>query len=230
MESAKSDRLKERLKIDYTEKDREVKRSAREDKRKWTEEKAEAAEKAAENGRSKELYTITKMLTGGKRRQTVGVKDKQGVLRTEKSDRTERWKEHFSEILNIDAPIHPITEDQIEYIEEIEDIDTGRWRISEVISTLKRTRSGKATGVDQVGPELLKSDMETTASRLLEVYNKIWESETWPKTWKQGLIVKIFKKGDMRDCNNWRGVTLLPVISKVFSRMIIDRIKKGRYR
>ena len=40
--------------------------------------------------------------------------------------------------------------------------------------------------------------------------------------------MKIFlKKGDLRDCNNWRGVTLLPVISKVFCRMIIDRIKKG---
>ena len=97
--------------MDYTVNDRYVKRSAREDKRNWTEKKAEAAEKAAENGRSKELNTITKMLTGEKQRQTVGVKDKQGVLRTEKSDRMERWKEHFSEILNRDAPIDPITEE-----------------------------------------------------------------------------------------------------------------------
>ena len=38
--------------------------------------------------------------------------------------------------------------------------------------------------------------------------------------------MKMFEKGDLRDCNNWGGVNLLPVISKVFSRMIIDRIKK----
>ena len=41
--------------------------------------------------------------------------------------------------------------------------------------------------------------------------------------------MKIIKKWDLRDCNKWRGVTLVhvPVISKVFCRMIIDLIKKG---
>ena len=68
-------------------------------------------------------------------------------------------------------------EDEVEDVEEIENIDTGRWRISEVRLALKRTRSGEAAGVDQVGPELLKSDIETTSSRLYEVYNKILESE-----------------------------------------------------
>ena len=103
LESAKSDRIKQRLKAEYTEKDREEKRSAREDKRNWMEEQAEAAE----NGRSKELYTITKMLTGERRRQTVGVKDKHGTLRTDKNDRMDRWREHFSEILNRDESNKP---------------------------------------------------------------------------------------------------------------------------
>ena len=151
------------------------------------------------------------------------MKDKQAVLRTEESGRMEKWKEHFNKILNRDAPNNPIAEEEIEEVEEEEDIDTGRWRISEVRSALKRTRSGKAAMVDKVGPELLKSDFEITASRLVDPYDKIWETEAWPKTWKQGLNVKIFKKRDLWDCNNWRGITLLPVMSKVFSRMI----KKG---
>jgi hypothetical protein len=36
--------------------------------------------------------------------------------------------------------------------------------------------------------------------------------------------VKIPKKGDYRNCNNWQGITLLVVISKVFTRIILDRI------
>ena len=55
LESAKYDRLKERLNMDYIAKDREVKRSAREGKRKWTEGKSEAVEKDSEKGRSKEV-------------------------------------------------------------------------------------------------------------------------------------------------------------------------------
>ena len=44
---------------------------------------------------------------------------------------------------------------------------------------------------------------------------------------KKELVVSIFKKGDLRDCNNWRGVTLLPIIRKIFHRMLLERIKKG---
>jgi hypothetical protein len=46
----------------------------------------------------------------------------------------------------------------------------------------------------------------------------------FPKDWKEGIIVKIPKKGDNRNCNNWGGITLLVVIGKVFTRIILDRI------
>jgi hypothetical protein len=36
----------------------------------------------------------------------------------------------------------------------------------------------------------------------------------FPKDWKEGIILKIPKKGDYRNCNNWQGITLLVVISK----------------
>ena len=44
--------------------------------------------------------------------------------------------------------------------------------------------------------------------------------------WKKGLVVTILKKGNLRDCNRWRGVTLLRVISKIFCRMLLERIKE----
>ena len=48
-----------------------------------------------------------------------------------------------------------------------------------------------------------------------------------PKTWKQGLIVKIPKKGELTECRNWRGMTLTSVPSKVFVRVLIGRIRDG---
>ena len=48
-----------------------------------------------------------------------------------------------------------------------------------------------------------------------------------PKTWKQGLVVKIPKKGDLAECGNWRGITLTSVPSKVCGRVLIDRIRDG---
>ena len=49
--------------------------------------KAAAAEKAAENGRNKELYNITEALAGERRREEIVVKDKQGVIKTEGQER-----------------------------------------------------------------------------------------------------------------------------------------------
>ena len=90
-----------------------MKRSAREDKRNWLEKRAATAEKAAENGRNKELYSITKSINGERRKREIGVKDKQGVLRTETRERLLLWVEHFSEILNRDDPTNPLEEDEI---------------------------------------------------------------------------------------------------------------------
>ena len=99
--------------------------------------------------------------------------------------------------------------------------------MQEVKEAFQRTKPGESAGIDDVCPELLRTDMEDTASRLTKCYNRLWETERWPKMWKKGLVVKIFKKGDLSECNNWRGVTLLPVINKIFCRMLLERIKKG---
>ena len=45
-----------------------------------------------------------------------------------------------------------------------------------------------------------------------------------PDIWKTALIVRLPKKGDLGLCNNWRGVVLLSITCKVFSRVIFNRI------
>ena len=44
--------------------------------------------------------------------------------------------------------------------------------------------------------------------------------------WGCGLLVKIPKKEDTANCDNWRGITLLSVPSKVFTRVLLSRIKE----
>ena len=149
------------------------------------------------------------------------------MLRTETKERLQRWVKHFSEILIRDDPKNPVEEDEVVESEEIEEIDLGRWRLQEVKDALERTKPGKVARVDEVCPELLRADMEVAASRLTSCYNRLWEIERWPKVWKKGLVVKVFKKGDLHKCNNWRGVTLLPVSGKIFCRLWLRRIKKG---
>ena len=49
------------------------------------------------------------------------------------------------------------------------------------------------------------------------LFKKIWEEETVPHDWKEGYLIKLQKKGDLSQCFNYRGITLL-------SRVILNRL------
>ena len=87
--------------------------------------------------------------------------------------------------------------------------------------------NGKAAGKDEMTAQLLKADMNTKEKWLVKLFRTFWRQEKVPKTWKQGLIVKILKIGDLTECGNWRGIILTSVPSKVFGRVLINRIRDG---
>jgi len=150
------------------------------------------------------------------------VKSKTGELITDEKQGLERWKEHFDEILNRPAPDH-----LIEHLDntgiELEEISIGHITIDEIKKALKQMQNGKA-GADGITAELLKTDTEITATILEDLFLTIWDNDLVPKEWKQGIIVKIPEKGDLSVCDNYRGITLLSMASKVFARVLIYRI------
>ena len=54
---------------------------------------------------------------------------------------------------------------------------------------------------------------------LHELFGRIWEKDEIPDDWKEGYLVKLPKKGDLKECKNWRGIMLLdrevPVLWKL---------------
>ena len=66
-------------------------------------------------------------------------------------------------------------------------------------------RSGKAAGPDEIPAEAIKADIEMLNS----LFSKIWEKKEVPVEWKEGIIIKLPKKGDLRDCSNYRVIMLL---------------------
>ena len=57
-----------------------------------------------------------------------------------------------------------------------------------------------------------------------KLYALIWKEECVPMKWREGLIVSLFKKGDKEDPGNYRGITLLSVVGKVFCKILNDRL------
>ena len=55
---------------------------------------------------------------------------------------------------------------------------------------------------------------------MLSILNK----EEFPEEWKESIIVPIHKKGDKTDCNNYRGISLLPTAYKSLSNILLPRL------
>ncbi|VDP21563.1 unnamed protein product [Schistosoma margrebowiei] len=85
---------------EYTEANKQVKRSIRTDKKKYVEELATTAEKAAREGNMKQLNDTTKKLAGKYSKPERPVKDKEGKPITEIQQQRNRWVEYFEELLN----------------------------------------------------------------------------------------------------------------------------------
>ena len=59
------------------------------------------------------------------------------------------------------------------------------------------------------------------------LFNKILDTSTYPEAWSLGLTIPIYKKkGDKKDCNNYRGITLLSCLGKLFTTVLNERRKQ----
>ncbi|VDP79530.1 unnamed protein product [Schistosoma curassoni] len=85
--------------------------------------------------------------------------------------------------------------------------------------------NGEAAGTDNILGEALKADVAVTAKTLHILFSKIWDEEQVPTYWKEGLLVKIPKKSDLSNCDNYRGIPLLSIQGKVFNRGLLNRMK-----
>ncbi|VDP07517.1 unnamed protein product [Schistosoma mattheei] len=99
---------KAKAQTEYTEVNKQVKRSIRIDKRKYLEDLATKAEKAAREGNMRELYDITKKLSGNHSKPERPVKSKEDKVITSIEEQRNRWVEHFKELLNRPAPLNPL--------------------------------------------------------------------------------------------------------------------------
>ena len=212
---------KERWRQEYGGKDKEVKASVRRDKRRFLDEKAEEAEEAARNFDSRTLFQISKEL-GGKKFNSVGqVKKKDGQIAVTEEEQMERWAEHFEEVLNREEPQNGATFGEGNELI----IDCSPPSEVEIEDAIRKMKNNKAAGCDGIPAELFKINLEGNASIMAKLFERIWEEEKVPAEWLKGNICKIPKKGDLSDCNNWWGITLLNVAAKVFTSCIFERIQ-----
>ncbi|VDP73631.1 unnamed protein product [Schistosoma mattheei] len=213
---------KAKAQAEYTEVNKQVKRSIRTEKRKYVEHLTMMIEKAAREGNMRQLYDTTNNLAGNYRKPERLVKSKEGKVITNIEEQRNKWVEHFKELLDRPAPLNP---PNIEAAPTGLQIDVGPPTSEEISMAIRQIKSGKARGSDNTPAEAFKADEVITAKILHILFNKTWDEEQVPTDWKEGHLIKIPKKGYLNKCEDYRGITLLSISGKVFNRVLLNRMK-----
>jgi Reverse transcriptase (RNA-dependent DNA polymerase)/Domain of unknown function (DUF6451) len=214
---------REELQVSYREKDKAVGRSARNDKRSWLAEIANDAERASERRDYGSVYRFTRQLASKHHRPDYPVRASDGTLISLEEQQIARWTEHFQTVLNCASPGIPRSPPIPQ--SEPRDISVSPPTLGEVRTAILSLKNGKAAGCDGIYAELLKADSDLSTQTLHGLLSEIWNTEYIPTAMKEGMIVKIPKKGDLTNCANWRGITLQNTVNKVLCSIISKRIQ-----
>lgn len=97
--------------------------------------------------------------------------------------------------------------------------------ISEVSSAILSLGNEKSGGTDGIKAELLKFGIDTLSKWLCNIFNKIIREKNIPQPWLHSEIILLHKKGSKSDMNNYRPISMISTIYKVFSKCLLQRLK-----
>jgi hypothetical protein len=85
------------------------------------------------------------------------------------------------------------------------------------------TKNGKSPGEDNINSELCKYAPKEFEQRLLKFLNNIYPKSTTPNERRNAIVIPVFKKGDKRDPQNYRGINIGNTCYKIYSKIRNDK-------
>jgi len=105
----------------------------------------------------------------------------------------------------------------------------------EVFAAIRKLKCGKAPGVDGVTTTILKMAADAVGTSTLKpdnpvvealvlLFNYVFEHEVWPERWATGIIFPLYKQDSRLLPGNYRPITLLSVVGKLFGSVVESRL------
>ena len=129
---------------------------------------------------------------------TVGTKiQKRLNIETEKTNAATDLEEHFT------------------FVEETDE---------NILKLIDRMKNNIAVGTDEINVKLIKDTKLTIAESLRQLVNLGYKKSKFPKCMKTAIVKAIHKKGETDDPSNYRPLSILPIVSKIFERSAVNQI------
>ena len=96
----------------------------------------------------------------------------------------------------------------------------------ELRDAVGKLKNSKSFGNDNISSFFLKLALPFVAKSLLKIFNTSFETRKFPDTWKTARVAPIFKDGDKSIRSNYRPISVLPVVSRLFEKLVFNQLYK----
>jgi hypothetical protein len=135
------------------------------------------------------------------------------------------WESYFKKLNS--SPIEDKDiEQKLKLLETQKQFNTTDFTIkeSEIMKCIKHLKNKKAAGLDGILNEMIRYSQSVLLPVYTKLFNDILRTGFYPEEWRATYITPIFKKGDELDTNNYRGISIISNIAKLFNMVIQKRI------
>ena len=94
-----------------------------------------------------------------------------------------------------------------------------KWDLGNIITN-------KASGDDGIPSELFQILKEHTVKVLHSICQQMWKTQQWPQDWKRSVFISIPKKGNAKECSNYRTIALISHASKVMLEILQVKLQQ----
>ena len=182
------------------------------------------------------FWRLVKKARSTKQSSTLAIRNPLGRVVHEIPDVVKAWYDHFSKLRSknsepmYDESHYQLVTDQVQKWfneKEIGDFLSEPFEVKEVGKAINRLNKGKSTGCDYVSAEHLQFAGQNLKIILTRMFNRISILEYIPLNFRQGTQIPLYKGKNTcsLDQNNYRGITLLTSLNKVFEILVWDRMK-----
>ena len=149
----------------------------------------------------------------------------EGVTLTNSADIANTFNNYFTTIGDNLAKKIPCSDvNPISYISPVNSaFSFAEVSLESVLKTLKSINPNKATGPDNIPNKVLKMAAEILSPSLSAIFNRSLSMGIYPDDWKMARVLPIFKSGDKDDIGNYRPISIISAIAKVFGRLVHDQ-------
>ena len=158
-------------------------------------------------GKTRDLFKKIRDTKGTFHAKMGSIKDRNGMDLTEPEDIKKRWHEYTEELYKKDLHDPDNHDDVITDLEpDILECEV-QWALESI--TMK-----KVSGSDGIPVELFQILKDDAVKVLHSICQQIWKTHGWPQDWKRSVFIPIPKKGNAKECSNYRTIALISHANK----------------